>query len=200
MLESCVLPRAPEPSSPSMARSPTPVVRGPSRQASKLTTTTTTTGDDDDDGKQATTTTAVNAPVPPAGNRGGTVLLGSAQKHILIIESEALGVPQKEVVRARPPPWGEAYEPSPSAAQTRSESRAEGRRGRGQSPNGQQGRDHCDELVSDTLVKPGPEPVGSIASPMLLGLDPASTGTAGADAVCPPATGELRCRRLPFLC
>ena len=70
-----------------------------SQKASKWTTvvTTTTTTTDYDDGKKATTTTAGLAP-SSASHRGGTVFVGAARRlsKVLILESENLGVPQKE--------------------------------------------------------------------------------------------------------
>ena len=64
--------------------------------------------------------------------------MGAARRpsKVLILESETLGVPKKEM-SGPASPLGEAYEPSPPAAQTRSASRAGGRRGRGRSLSGQ---------------------------------------------------------------
>ena len=120
------------------------VGRGRLREQMKMTT-------DDDDDKQATATTTGLARLHPGfGIRWGDVFLGSRHSPVdglaEILASKTRGVPKKEM-SGPASPLGEAYEPSPPAARTRSASRAGGRRGRGRSPNGQPGGDHRSGMI-----------------------------------------------------
>ena len=194
-----------------------------SQQASKstttVTTTTTTTSGDDID-KQTTTTTAGLA-ILSASHRGGPVLVGAARRpsKVLIPESKTLGVPQKEMV-GQPSPWGEGRptgSPSPPVPESTG-----GRLGRGRSPC-QQGCDHRTVMPGASSHKAGDSgPDRQIPAAPARVLTHHLTSTAGAElcrfsasdgggprrpmpqgrssAVFPPAVGEIRCRRVRFLC